>query len=68
MRRNQNHNESGIFNARKGYYIGYLCLFTHKDISKGEVFLDTMWDKNGNEIPYRKNPWIPEDSVIWIEE
>lgn len=72
MRRNSNHNESGIFNARKGMYKGLLCLFTHKDMRTGKVFLDTEYRKEGDgrltEINYKGDPWVPEDEVMWVEE
>ena len=67
MRRNVNHNESGVFNARQGKWKGRLCLFTHKCLEDGTVFLERYLGEDG-KMKEPDNPWIREEEIEWMEE
>lgn len=51
-------NESGIFNARYGYFKGNKYLFTHRDPKTGEVYREI---EEG-----AANPWVPYECVSWV--
>ena len=57
-------NESGIINARYGYWNGLKCLFTHRDPKNAMLYGEDILTKENGKIMYGK--WIPSDEVTLI--